>query len=201
MAYVSPSNKTTGTLITASTWNQDIVANMQAMAPDVFTGKGDLYVGTAADFGRRFQSGRNSQMLVSYEYADDGLVWRNLVEGLQNGGTVSSPGNFYQPGTNDSFVGFVGRVQAGCRNVVIANGQTVGSVTITFPNAYEYSPLMFATPGGTIAAIIEARPLAGTSLTQASLQATRTGSTGDGTITVSWMSIGGYTGDGAIPPR
>src|SRR3990170_2835859 len=47
MAYISPSTVTTGDLITAAEWNQDIVANEQASAPDMFTDKGDLFVGTA----------------------------------------------------------------------------------------------------------------------------------------------------------
>ena len=37
MAYVAPSTRTTGTLITASIWNQDVVANPIALSPHVLS--------------------------------------------------------------------------------------------------------------------------------------------------------------------
>ena len=198
MAYVSPTNKTAGTLITASTWNQDIVSNQQAGAPDVFIRNGDMFVGTAADVGVRMGAGYGGQVLTTYYAGTPALSWYGRVEGLQIG-TVTD--RWYQPGTYNvtSSNGLAGHFQVGCQTIVIANGQTVGSVTVTFPLAYSDTPLVFATPSGTQACMMAAQPVAGTSLTQGLIQATRTGSTGDGTVTVSWISVGPFSYDGVYP--
>jgi hypothetical protein len=85
MAYVSPSSKATGTLITAAIWNQDIVANEQASAPDVFTAKGDLFVGTAADTGAKMAAGTNEYVLIADSAQTAGLKWAQVsTTGLAN---------------------------------------------------------------------------------------------------------------------
>jgi len=201
MAYVSPSNKTTGTLITATEWNQSIVSNQQAGAPDVFTDNGDLFVGTAADAGVRVGGGYGGQLLQSNWGGTPGLEWRSLVDGAQYVTSIT-PVPWYTPGTyNHTGNSVAGHMQVGCQNLVVANGQTVGSINVTFPVAFATAPLVFATPSGTQAAMMAAFPLGGTSATQATLQATRTGSTGDGTITVAWLAVGAFSYDTVPPPR
>ena len=63
MAYVSPSNRTTGDVLTAAQWNQDVRSNQQAMAPDIFTTAGDLVYATAADTAARLAIGTANQGL------------------------------------------------------------------------------------------------------------------------------------------
>jgi len=199
MAYVSPTNKTTGTLITATEWNQSIVSNQQAGAPEVFTDNGDLFVGTANDAGVRMGGGYGGHILQSNWSGTPGLQWRGLIEGMQTG---TANNGYYYPGTvNATGNSVTGHFQIGCQNIVIANGQTVGSVTVTWPVAYSGAPMIQATPCGTQPAMMAAWPVSGTSLTQGLLQATRTGSTGDGTVTVQWLAIGYFSYDVLPPPR
>lgn len=75
MAYVSPSTRSTGALITAAIWNADIVGNEQASAPDVFTTKGDLFAGTGADAGARVAVGTNNAALVADSAQAAGVKW------------------------------------------------------------------------------------------------------------------------------
>ena len=63
MAYVSPSLRATGDLITQTIWNQDLVANQQASVPDLFTTAGDLVYATAADTAARLAIGTANQFL------------------------------------------------------------------------------------------------------------------------------------------
>lgn len=77
MAYVTPPTRTTGTVITAAIWNQDVVANQQASAPDVFTTKGDLFVATAADAGARVAVGANFGPLIADSNQTEGVRWGN----------------------------------------------------------------------------------------------------------------------------
>ena len=201
MAYVSPSNKTTGTLITATEWNQSIVANQQAGAPDVYLLNGDLFVGTAADGGDRLNAGNGGHILQTNWSGTPSLAWRGLIEGRQGGG-ASTADPWYWAGTAEaSPAALGGHFQVGCTSLVIANGQTVGSANVTYPVAYTYAPLIFATPSGTQACMMAALPVNGTSKTQGAFVATRTGSTGDGTITVSWVAIGAFSYDAVLTPR
>jgi hypothetical protein len=203
MAYVSPSNKTTGTLITATEWNQSIVANSQAGAPDVFLLNGDLFVGTAADGGDRLNAGNGGQIMRTNWGGTPSLVWGGLIDGRQGGGTVAGTADpWYSAGTaNAAAAALGGHFQVGCTSLVIANGQTVGSTNVTYPMAYAYAPLVLATPSGTQACMMAALPVNGTSKTQGAFVATRTGSTGDGTITVSWVAIGAFSYDAVLTPR
>ena len=204
MAYISPSNKTTGTLITATEWNQSIVANQQAGAPDVFTRNGDLFVGTAADKGVRMAAGFGGQILETEYAATPALSWGGRVEGLQIGTTSD---RWYQPGgfNVDRGNGLAGHFQAGCQEIVIGSGALSGSVTITYPVAFSYAPLIFTQPGSVYsvgsAVTMLAWPVNGTSPTQAVLQMIRTGTAGTiiGTVTVGWLAVGPFGIDGAYP--
>jgi len=203
MAYVSPTTKTTGTLITATEWNQSVVANQQAGAPDVFTDNGDLFVGTANDAGVKLGGGYGGHILQSNWSGTPGLQWRGLIEGRQLG---TSNNGYGYPGTiNQTGVSVTGHIQVGWQNVVIGSGQTTGSIAVTFPVTYSGGLVqMFATANGTIVTPISimAYPVNGTSLTQGMIQAFRSGTVAtDGTVTVSWMAIGGFSYDVVPPPR
>lgn len=63
MAYVSPSSRSTGDIVTAAIWNQDVVNNEQASVPDVFTAAGDIAYATAADALTRLAIGTAGQVL------------------------------------------------------------------------------------------------------------------------------------------
>lgn len=68
MAYSRPSTKTSTSVITGAQWNADIVTNMTAMAPDVFTAKGQTWIGTGADAGANLTPGDDDDIL----YVDTG---------------------------------------------------------------------------------------------------------------------------------
>lgn len=86
MAYVSPSTKTTGTLITAAIWNQDIVSNVQAGVPDIFTAAGDIVYATAADVAGRLALGGTAYQTLRVNSAVTAPEWGN---GVVSGTTVS----------------------------------------------------------------------------------------------------------------
>lgn len=206
MAYVSPTNKTTGTLITATIWNQDVVANSQAAAPDAFLLNGDLFVGTAADAGVRLNAGNGGEILRTNWGGTPSLDWAPFIDSVQAGtaaGTVGGNG-WYCPGNiNLATAGVVdnisGHLQVGCYNVSILDGQTVGSVNVTFPVAFATAPLVFATPAQAV--MMAAFPIGSTSLTQAAFVATRTGSSGSINVVFAWMAVGAFGYDGTITPR
>lgn len=97
MAYVSPTTRTTGTLITAAIWNQDIVSNSQASVPDIFTAAGDTVYATAADTAGVLAKG------TAYQ------TYR-----MNSGATAPEWGNGLLSGTTVSWIApFTGSVSAG----------------------------------------------------------------------------------------
>lgn len=76
MPYVSPTSRSSGDVITASIWNQDVVDNSKASAPDSFTTKGDLFAATAADAGARVGVGADDSTLVADSAQTAGLAWQ-----------------------------------------------------------------------------------------------------------------------------
>jgi hypothetical protein len=137
MAYVSPSDKTTGDLISAAMWNQDIVANEKASAPDVFTAKGDLFVGTAADAGAVLPAGTNGKILTTDSSEATGLKWINFLLARQGGDATEweIPGE-----TNYAVTGM--RMQFGAVNIPIPAIETYGQENIGFPVAFSAAPLV-----------------------------------------------------------
>jgi hypothetical protein len=199
MAYVSPTTKTTGTLITATEWNQSVVANQQAGAPDVFTRNGDLFVGVGNDAGVCRTAGFGGQVLETYYAGTPALIWNGRVDSLTYG-NLGGTGDWYRPGSDyiQSGNGLAGHFQVGCSNVIIATAGSHGTTTITFPLDFSKAPLVFATPGSSDIHMA-AYPVGGTSHTQALLIASRTGTIGDGTVTVQWMAVGPFSYDGVYP--
>tara|TARA_Y100000310_G_scaffold342714_1_gene447058 strand:+ start:4061 stop:4936 length:876 start_codon:yes stop_codon:yes gene_type:complete len=66
MAYSSPSTQVTGYVVLAADWNE-FVNNFKAMAPDVFTTNGDIYVGSAANAGTRIAAFTDSTGVLIHE--------------------------------------------------------------------------------------------------------------------------------------
>jgi hypothetical protein len=60
---------------TADQINAWIANNMAAMAPDIFTTKGDLFVATGADVGARLAVGANDQILTADSGQTTGVKW------------------------------------------------------------------------------------------------------------------------------
>lgn len=75
MAWVSPSTRTTGTLITAAIWNQDVVTNATETAPAKVTTKGDLVAATGANALSRVAAGTNGQVLTADSAQSAGIKW------------------------------------------------------------------------------------------------------------------------------
>lgn len=74
MAYVTPSSRTTGDLITASVWNQDVVDNVRANPAELAQTAGDLFVGDGSKVLRREPLGAAFQYLRVNAAGDD-LEW------------------------------------------------------------------------------------------------------------------------------
>lgn len=75
MAYNTPPTKATGDTWTAAEHNTYIRDNMAAMAPDIFTTKGDIIAATGPDAGARVGAGSNGQRLVSDSAQAAGVKW------------------------------------------------------------------------------------------------------------------------------
>lgn len=78
MAYVSPSNRTTGDLITAAIWNQDVVANMKANPAEIVTTAEDIVVATGANALKRLAVGANGRALMARLGA---VTWDQVAHG------------------------------------------------------------------------------------------------------------------------
>lgn len=81
MAYNPVPTKNTGDTWSASDHNTYLRDNLAAMPPDVFTTKGDLFVGTAADAGARLAAGSNGQVLTADSAQSTGLKWAGAAGG------------------------------------------------------------------------------------------------------------------------
>lgn len=95
MAYVSPSSKSTGDVITAAEWNQTNVSNWLASANEKVTTAGDLVYATAAKTLARLGIGSTGQILM----VSAGLpAWSNpsivTAEALLSGDVALSSGTY-----------------------------------------------------------------------------------------------------------
>jgi len=187
MAYISPSTVTTGDLITAAEWNQDIVANEQASAPDMFTAKGDLFVGTAADAGTKLPVGGDGDVLMADSAQASGLAWADRLTRLmqRQGGSAT---DWNPPGSTNYTPGQV-IMQAGAVLVNISNGSDFGTAVVTLPAAFSAAPLVLAT-FQSAAAVAGTTVWAAAGTTSITVRVNRTGTTGDVSVGVAWLAIG-----------
>ena len=79
MAYTAVPTVATGDLWTAANHNTYIRDNFAAGVPDIFTTKGDLAVGTAANAASRLGVGSNGYSLEALSSEATGLVWRGAI--------------------------------------------------------------------------------------------------------------------------
>jgi hypothetical protein len=189
MAYVSPSSKPTGTLITAATWNQDIVANEQASAPDVFAAKGDLFVGTAEDTGAKLTVGTNGDVLMVDSGETTGLKWAKQISlAARVGGDDTA---WATPGSTAYTPGRV-IMQAGSVTISIGNGTSTGTVSVTLPipvatpliiatisTGYEIGPVILRVDSGSVGEDLALF-----------FYADRAGTSGTLTFAIHWLAIG-----------
>ena len=89
MAYSSPTTRATGYVVTATNWNE-FVNNFLAMAPDVFTTDGDLFVADAANSGVRIAAFTNSTGVLKHEvggmeFNASGVVAGDIPKGSGSG--------------------------------------------------------------------------------------------------------------------
>jgi len=75
MAYSDIGAAVPGATVPAS-WGDQVRANFQASAPDVFTTKGDLFVATGSDAGDRLAIGANDSILVADSGESVGAAWQ-----------------------------------------------------------------------------------------------------------------------------
>jgi hypothetical protein len=174
MAYISPTTVNTGDLITAAEWNQDIVANEQASAPDMFTTKGDLFVATGADAGTRVGVGSNGDALVADSAQAAGVKWgRNVAVAKRQGG--------------------LSLVQVGTVSVTINANEYIGATQIAFPIAFSGNPvalvsLVSSLTGSELIIVAGAPAFSGANLIVQAMRATNPAT--PLTVTVGWMAIG-----------
>lgn len=130
MAYVSPTTRSTGDLITAAIWNQDVVSNPQASAPDVFTTKGDLFVGTGADAGQRLGVGANNTVLTGDSACNVGAKWATVFSDAE--GDPAAVGT-----AADGTSAYAAR-RDHVHNLATQSGSNAGFVTFPAPNSWDY---------------------------------------------------------------
>jgi len=197
MAYISPSMVTTGDLITAAEWNQDIVANEQASAPDMFTTKGDLFVATAADTGTRLGVGTNGDVLMADSVQSAGVAWNHQfmrVANRQGGNSSLWP----TPGSNN-YVPTSVLTQIGIAEATIADGDSFNDdgfglpdLLISFPTAFSAAPLVWVTltadTSGYTELVTVCPVLVGS--TGCYIYVRRAGTSGVLTVQITWLAIG-----------
>ncbi len=93
MAYAPVPTVSVGQLWTAANHNAYIRDNFAAGIPDIFTTKGDLAVGSAAQAAGRLGVGGNYSVLIALQAASAGLSWQSSAPGAQASysGTQSVP--------------------------------------------------------------------------------------------------------------
>jgi hypothetical protein len=78
MAYTPVFSRITGQSVSADEWGIYIKDNFAAGVPDIFTTKGDLAVGTAADTAARLGVGTTGYVLLCASAEATGLIWSAL---------------------------------------------------------------------------------------------------------------------------
>jgi hypothetical protein len=81
------------------------------------------------------------------------------------------------------------KMEVGVKAAVISNGNSYGNITITFPTAFVYNPLVFCQaiePGGADCNIV----VTAISTTQVSIRVNRPGTTGSLQVNVAWSAVG-----------
>ena len=187
MAYISPSTVTTGDLITAAEWNQDIVANEQAGAPDMFTTKGDLFVGTAADAGTRLGVGANGDVLMADSAEASGVKWAKHVAVAQRQGGDAS--DWSTAGAVNYAVGQV-MVLVGAIEVTIPANQNSYALTVSFPIAFSNLPIMLCTLVAFVGELVTVAAGANSSSQGQGRAKRETSPATPLTVTIQWMAIG-----------
>jgi hypothetical protein len=87
MSFIAPTDKTTGTVVTAAHWNQDVVENVNALFPDGYTTdvwspglKGTTADATPTVTGRQYQVGGMLHLWVNFVIGVDGGSGTYFVE-------------------------------------------------------------------------------------------------------------------------
>lgn len=89
MAYVSPVSRSTGDIITAAIWNQDVVENVLAGATELAEAEGDLIVGADLHELTRLPPGSGGTLLRR-KVSEAGLEWVAPGEALETFGLVAA---------------------------------------------------------------------------------------------------------------
>lgn len=89
MAYVSPVSRSTGDIITAAIWNQDVVENVLAGASEIAESVGDLIVGAGEHELTRLAPGTGGTLLRR-KVSEAGLEWAVPADALQTFGLVAA---------------------------------------------------------------------------------------------------------------
>jgi hypothetical protein len=97
-AYVSPTSRATGDIVTAAIWNQDIVQNMLAQPAELAEAAGDLFVGLDLHELQRLAMGSALQFLrvnagaTGLEWAASPAGWEPVATGTWTGTSVTISG-------------------------------------------------------------------------------------------------------------
>jgi hypothetical protein len=75
MAYTAVPSKSTSDTVTGDEWNTYVKDNFAAGVPDIFTAKGDIAAGTAADVAAHLAVGANGTLLTAASGEATGLSW------------------------------------------------------------------------------------------------------------------------------
>lgn len=160
MAYSTPTTRATGYVVTAANWNE-FVNNFIAMAPEVFTTNGDVYVASGANVGVRIAAFTSSTGTLKHEVGgmefDASAVTTNDAIGGASSGVLEVKTPVTQAeaegGTNTRFSLFsslrVAQAIAALGNPVVAQAAQSALEGETNENTYGPPDLLRHSPGVT----------------------------------------------------
>jgi len=134
--YTEPPAVVTGQTMTATNWNSWVRTNFQAVWP--FTTAGDLAYASAANQLSRLGIGTAGKFLKSTGSAPMWDTVAQLISDLRRKG--GSATDWYAQGTTN-YTPSSAVIQMGTARIAVSGGN--GSVSITFPAAFAYKPVVF----------------------------------------------------------
>jgi hypothetical protein len=165
------------------------VDNMAAMAPDVFSAKGQLIVGLDVDEMGVLNPGNDGDVLTVDSGETLGLIWKALALVKKRQGGSSTQWNTagttnYTPGTH--------KILAGTINIASIstawNTWYYGNVSLTFPEAFADKPIVLCTPINMVALNIMGLIAGNVTATGCTIYAVANATLGN--QNVAWLAVG-----------
>jgi hypothetical protein len=136
------------------------VDNMAAMAPDVFSAKGQLIVGLDVDEMGVLNPGNDGEALIADSSETLGVAWKEILGELILGRQGGSSTDWTTGGTTN-YLPTAPRIQIGVSGSIAVNNPSGsnyhGSGSITFPTPFSAKPIVLAAVYETLTAVVLTR--------------------------------------------